>query len=123
MTPLEEIKDRFVYTSDTTRLDHWQITKGSGPVEDDCDGYALTLAYILADKSLFRFWIDNLTFRTVIWHCTTSDGTGHAVVWRRQKGWVDNMLPSKWRDEPVHSRRFPLWGPLMFVKLLVGKFL
>lgn len=109
----------FRYKSDDG-YDDWEfMEEEAGVLEGDCEDFALTAALWLADNSLLQFWIDIFLFRSVIWFCKTSDGTGHAMLWRRGKGWIDNIHP-QWRDRPIHTRWFPYWGPLLAFKLLVA---
>lgn len=90
-------------------------------VLDDCDGFALTLLYTLADKKLWRFWWLLVTFQACFWHVTTARGAGHLVLWYRGM-WADNTM-SDWyvTSDMPHTRRFPWPWPAVALKLLIGK--
>lgn len=114
---------RFNYTADTAAIDHWKVTTHNGVVNDDCDGYSLTLLYILAGQSWIRFWWYLVTFQAVIWRVKSYRGNNHAVLWFRGY-WTDNMEDRWYRTKDMrHTRRFPWVWPLVALKLLVGRFL
>lgn len=117
---LKEVRDRFRYVADK-KIDTWNIMKAkSGPLEGDCDDFAITVAWKLAGESTLRLLWDLLTFKSVIWHCTALGGGAHAVLWHRGKGWCDNMVP-EWRDRTPHKKHFPWLLPFALAKLLLGK--
>lgn len=114
---------RFVYQPDEGSIDHWEVTKNGDVIWDDCDGFALTLLYELADRSWFKFWWLQITCQACIWHVKSYRGNGHIVLW--YKGWWADNMEHKWyvSQEMRHTRRFPWIWPTVAVKLLVGKLL
>jgi len=119
---LQSVENRFIYTLDG-KWDTWNITKGAGPIRDDCDGFALTLLYVLAKKNLIRFWFYVLTFQAVFWFVRTQTGDGHLVLWFRGS-WADNMMPHWYKTQDMpHRRRYPIPPPILAIKMLFGKFL
>jgi len=119
---LDNIQSRFIYTKDG-RVDTWVVTKGNGPIEDDCDGYALTMLWKLSGENWFRFWWLQITFQACIWYVTSYNGNGHAALW--YKGWwTDNMEDGWYKTRHMrHKRRLPYYAPMVLLKMFVGKVL
>jgi hypothetical protein len=115
---LAQLRLDFSYERDGL-LDAWVIRRGSGRVTGDCEDFALVLAWRLAGRSWPRFLWHLLTLKSVIWHCTSTAGGGHAVLWHRGAGWADNMAPY-WARRTPHRRRFPWLPPLLGLKLAAG---
>lgn len=116
---LRDLRRRFTYRPDGG-LDRWRILRApAGPLVGDCEDYALTLAWILAGKSLARFWLDLVLCRSVIWFCLSPRGRGHAMLWRRGRGWSDNIYRG-WSPRPRHRRLFPMLAPLVALKFGVA---
>lgn len=115
---LRALRRRFSYRRDG-RFDLWRFLAPRGPVEGDCEDFALTLARDLAGGAWWRFWWHQVTFRSVIWYVITDRGEGHAALWHRGAGWACNIYP---RWQPLrHSRRFPYVLPLLILKLMAAR--
>ena len=110
----------FVYTSDVGG-ERWRIMKptADGKLEGDCEDYALTVLYYVADKSLLKFWFYLITFQAVIWHCKTINGTHHAQLWFRGR-WIDN-IGATWSKTHRHKLWFPYIFPLVAYRMLTSK--
>lgn len=119
---LDNIQSRFIYTKDG-RVDTWSVTKGNGPIEDDCDGYALTMLWKLSGENWFRFWWLQLSFQACFWYVTSYNGNGHAILW--YKGWwTDNMEDGWYKTRHMrHTRRLPYCIPAVLYKMFLGKVL
>jgi predicted transglutaminase-like cysteine proteinase len=121
-TAQRDLNSRFSYQPDQGET--WRILTGDGPVQGDCEDYALTLIWLIEGRSMFRFWWALVTFRYVLWHCRSPQGEGHAVLWMRGAGWTDNIqkriLPSR-RDLKARGYRmsFPILFPLVALKFLL----
>ncbi len=112
---VRDLRRRFTWRRDAGG-DSWRILRDlDGPLVGDCEDYALTLAWILAGRSVWGLWRDVLLLRSVVWFCVTEGGQGHAMLWRRGLGWSDNIWRG-WSPAPRHRRRFPLLAPLLAVK-------
>lgn len=123
MTPaavLAQLRRVFSYSADG-RFDHWRMLRPTlaGRLEGDCEDFALTLAFRLAEQSWLRFWWHQITVRTVLWHCTTSSGVGHVVLWHRGAGWADNIADT-WQTRTPHRRWFPYLLPMFVLKVCAG---
>lgn len=88
----------FTYRADAEQWgqrEHWHIHKGSGPFTDDCDGFALSLAYRLAgsdDDKMRRAFQEGVAAIVRVRTPFSIDGSTHAVL--RWKGYyVDNIIP------------------------------
>lgn len=118
-TTLFSLLARFRYTSDQFRwLDDWRIMKRDdhGLFKGDCEDFALTLLWELANQSMWRFWWLQITFQAVMWQVTTASGNGHAVLWYRG-AWADCTQPNWYPTEKMpHTRRFPWLWPLVMLK-------
>ena len=58
MTELHELNKRFVYKSDSGRIDNWRIIKSPvGAIYGDCEDYSLTLIWLLEGKSMSRYHV------------------------------------------------------------------
>ena len=97
---------RFTYRAELK--DRWRIMTGTGPVQGDCEDYALTLIWLWEGRSMWRFWWALCIRRYVLWHCTVPSGAGHVVLWRRGRGWTDNIQRHLVTPLPgAYRRRFP----------------
>jgi len=119
---LAQLRRLFTYRADAW-FDLWQVMRPSaaGRLVGDCEDFSLTLAYLLAGRSWPRFWWHQITGKSVIWFCRMDDGQGHATLWHRGSGWVDNVVPF-WRPASPHRLRFPFLFPLLAIKLAAGWF-
>lgn len=85
---LPELAENFVYTSEVK--DRWTIMEyRSGKLYGDCDDYALTALYIIADKNMETFWkyLDAGTARI---HFCYYHNRPHAVLEYRAS-YIDNI--------------------------------
>ena len=116
---LADLNARFKYRSD--RGESWKILKGKASIFGDCEDYSLTLIWLAEGKSLLRFWLALLTFKYVMFYCKTPRGVGHAILWVRGHGWVDNIqrefVPSL--RQKGYRLRFPYLVPHMLLLMLL----
>ncbi len=77
-----------------------RILRDPGPVTGDCKAFAMTVAWLLAGRSLPRMAWHLLTFRSVIWLCLSPAGGLHVALWHRGRGWACSV-------QPVFSTRTP----------------
>lgn len=119
---LAQLRHLFEYRPDGA-LDSWRVMRigPNGRLAGDCDDFAVTLAFRLAGRSWPRFLWHLITLKSVIWHCTSTQGNPHAVLWHRGAGWADNMAPI-WAPRTPHRRRFPWVFPALVIKLGLGLF-
>lgn len=111
----------FTYKPDG-KVDFWQVHKKDGPFVGDCEDFALTLLYRLSGKSMFKFWLNLITFRAVLWHCKTKSGSGHLILWYKGGHWADNTMRSWYRELSMpHMLLFPWPWPFLPLKMLIGK--
>lgn len=107
----DDLNARFKYKSDTG--DKWTYPGRKGKIRDDCEGYATELSYI-ASGSGFRFWLNNLTGKHVLWYGKLN-GVGHVML-KTKRGWTDNNLKRFVSDQPKQfKKRLPIWGPLLLL--------
>lgn len=112
---LECLIKNFTYEKDKglEALD-WFILKDNKP-KGDCEDFAITAAWLLAEKKWFKFWVDQFTGRSQIW-AGRQPGGFHAAL--RYKGkWIDNQKKS-WQEEPNMALLFPVIPPLLFFLML-----
>lgn len=114
-----DLAARFEWISDG-RLDSWRILDApSGPLQGDCDDFAVTALWLAEGRSMWRFWWAILTFRAVFWLVKGRSWGSHVVLWHRRHGWIDNQNPT-WgpnRDK----LRLPFLPPVVAAKMLLGK--
>lgn len=116
---LKEFRDRYVYKGESK--EHWSVlTADQGPLEGDCEDYALTALWYVAGRSWFRFWLLQVTGQACIWHTNfrSIPDTGHAVLWVRGRGWTDSYFQD-WQTSTPHRKLFPYIAPFVALKLLV----
>jgi len=122
-TNLFSLHQRFIYKSDPKSLiDNWRCPrKNFLKFEGDCEDFSLQLLFDISNHSWLRFWWYLLTFQAVIWHVTSYNGNGHAVLWFRGQ-WADNMERGFYQTNKMrHTRRFPYIWPLVILKLLLAR--
>ena len=93
----------------------FRILRDPGPVTGDCKAFALTVAWLMAGRSVPRMVWHLVICRTVIW--AVWSGEGHAATWVRGRGWICNIRPD-WRPDCPHRRILPL-HPLLFLFPLI----
>ena len=117
---LNDLTSRFVWTKD--RGDSWRILSAQeGPLEGDCDDFAVTALWITEGCSMWRFWWALLTFRAVLWVVKGKSFASHVVLYHRDHGWIDNQNLT-WganRDK----LRYPVLFPIAIIKMAIGRWL
>jgi len=119
MITLKEFNSRFKWVDDG-KLDSWQILSGVGPLEGDCDDYAVTASYI-ESGSLTRMWWNLITLKHVHWFVWDDRDQSHLALWVKGKGWIDNQYPAYYK-ELRHKKRYPVLLPMVILKMFIGKF-
>jgi hypothetical protein len=116
---IADLAARFVWTSDG-KIDSYRILSApTGPLEGDCDDFAVTALWLAEGKSMLRFWWAILTFRAVVWMVKGTGWASHVVLYHRKHGWIDNQNPT-WganRDK----LRIPMILPVIAAKMAIGK--
>jgi hypothetical protein len=121
---LDLLNERFVYQADRPGLvDRWHILSGDGPWRGDCEDYALTLMWLVSDRSWLKFWLALLTFRHVMWHVRVGPNrTGHALV-KINGQWYDNIQQRPVSAELLESEGYhwshPIIPPAVAVLMLI----
>lgn len=108
------------------RRDHWKIMK-EAPYVGDCEDYALTLLYLISEKSLLKFWWNLLTFKAGLRRVITENGVGHVVL-RYGKMYADNwtlaFVPWAEMEKLGHKKNFWFYLPHeVALKMLIAKLL
>lgn len=123
MKELELLNSKFVYKAD--KGESWKIlktvtNKKARQVYGDCEDYSLTLLWLLSKKSLFKFWLNILSFRYVLWFCKYEDEF-HVILKHKNK-YVDN-IQKKWIDKlpKQYTLLYPLIPPVVALKFLISK--
>jgi hypothetical protein len=89
---LTELKSRFSYKSDS--LDKWVILKDKGAVRGDCEDFALTLAWLLSDRSMTKLYKRFLNKDYQIIWVKIRNGGKHFVLYdSKRKLYADNINP------------------------------
>ena len=129
---VERVNNLFEYEYDTTQYnasDYWRVLDVNAEKDEgDCEDYALTIAWLLADRSRFKFLWMLLTYQFKICYVTVNGG-GHAIL--NYKGlYVDNWK-RKWCTLETYKTDYAKYdwtykysfNPLVvIVKLIQGKF-
>jgi hypothetical protein len=114
--PLDDLRLRFLYRSEVK--DRWSVlTAPEGPLEGDCDDFAVTAAWILSGQSWRRLLWNIATLRMVLWSVKTPWGAGHVALWVRGKGWICNI--NKDFGPLRFGLRLPYILPLFLIAALV----
>ncbi len=119
MDSTDDLVARFKWTSDG-KFDSYKILdEPEGPLQGDCDDFAVTALWLAEGRSMWRFWMALLTFRAVIWMVKGKKFASHVVLYHRKLGWIDNQNPA-W-GERKDKLRFPVLAPIVALKMLIGK--
>lgn len=119
---ISELKIRFKYESDG-KFDSFHIMPVvNGRMRGDCDDFACTALWMVAGRSMWRFWFMLLTGQARIWRCFSIQGNPHAVLWVKGLGYVDNFF-MEWREETPHKLRWTRPVGVIALKMLAGKIL
>ena len=105
----------FSYKRD--KVESWDILRDGTSRKGDCEDFALTTLWLLADKSMVKFWWYLVSFQAVIWYVKAAgSGEGHAELWFRGE-WIDNIHPT-WSDKAQNKKVFPYLFPLVIYKFI-----
>lgn len=126
---LNYVSDRFVYTADKKSIfDRWNVMKlqDDGKFYGDCEDFSLTVMWYYSGQSLFKFLLNIVLHRYVIWHVKTSTGEGHAVgsIGGRYFDNFGRKAIHKSRKEVTraygHKFKVPFIFPFNILKLIAG---
>ena len=119
---LKEVDGNFEYTAEWNNEDKWGVmvkqpsySPYAGKYKGDCEDFALTVLFHIADKSWLRFFWLLISFQGVVWYCRSPRGVGHAQLWYKGK-WTDNIHPT-WSAKSQNTRVFPWPWPIVFFRL------
>lgn len=124
---LAELNETWKYRYDSeqfNRPEYWTIMK-EPPYEGDCEDYALTLLWLLCDRSMFKFWVALFTYEAQIRRVITKNGGGHAVL-KIGDDYCDNWTREfvSWYDmrQLGHKKSWWFYTPLdVAVKMLTAR--
>jgi hypothetical protein len=115
---IQDFTRRFRWRRDT--VDSFRILSApTGPLEGDCDDFAVTALWIAEGRSLWRFWLALCTGRAAIWRVKGVRWVSHAVLWHREHGWIDCQNPTWGPNRDV--LRWPRMPWTIALKMLIGK--
>lgn len=124
---LAELNASWKYRYDTEqydRRDHWTVMK-EPPYEGDCEDYAITLLWLLCDRSMVEFWISLITYEAQLRRVITKNGVGHVVL-KIGDEYCDNWTLEfvSWYEmkQLGHKKNWWFYTPLdVAVKMAVAK--
>jgi len=116
---ITELNRRFEYQGDG-KFDTWEILDQDGKLKGDCDDYASTALYVVEGCSVRKWWKSLITFKAVIWYVRTDNKEGHAMLWHKDYGYIDNIT-KKWSKKPPFKKVFPYIIPLVAFKMALKK--
>ena len=94
----------FKWTKD--KFPSWRLLKNA-PYEGDCEDYAMTVAWLVAERSKLRLMWHVLTWQSVFWFGLSRGGRNpHTFLWNHGRGWIDNIFP-QWSSVCRHTRIMP----------------
>ena len=70
---------KYLYDNDQYGSNTWVIIK-EPPYEGDCEDYALTLLWLMSDRSMVNFWVNIFTMQAQLRRVITKNGRGHVVL-------------------------------------------
>ncbi len=102
---LEGFLEAFRYRADKRGLfgGQWRVLRGLRP-SGDCEDFALTALWYLADQSWWQFFRLLYSGRAQIWTGDSINGRRHACLYFEGRGWIDNIFP-QWKQESGHDMR------------------
>lgn len=91
---IADLNSRYTWTQKGTIGASWRIMKDTvGPLEGDCEDYALTVLWLLCERSGLRFWKMLLKGDAKLYVALTQPGnllSAHAMLWVKGKGWIES---------------------------------
>ena len=77
-----KVADKFVYAKDSEQygfMEVWKVIDTSKAAwKGDCEDYALTVLWLISDRSVIKFLFNLLiNIKFSIWHVKTERGVGH----------------------------------------------
>lgn len=124
---LAELNATWKYRYDTEQYlsrDFWTIMK-EPPYEGDCEDYALTLLWLMNDKSMRKFWWSLITYKAQMRRVITRNGGGHVVLKMGDSycdNWTKEFVTWDVMSELGHKKNWWFYTPLdVAVKMLVGR--
>lgn len=108
---LSELNSSWKYKYDEDQYatkEYWKIMK-EAPYIGDCEDYALTLLWLISEKSMWKFWLNLITLRAQIRY-VKNDGGGHAVL-RYGNMYADNWTLKfvEWKEMEKLGHKKVLW--------------
>ena len=124
---VDELNETWKYRYDDEQYgtrEYWTIMR-EPPYEGDCEDYALTLLWLISDKSLLTFWWNLITFKAQIRRVITKNGGGHAIL-RIGDLYADNWSKAfvDWSVMEGYGHKKYLWwySPIgVLLKFFMGK--
>tara|TARA_S200002703_G_scaffold46390_1_gene40236 strand:- start:882 stop:1313 length:432 start_codon:yes stop_codon:yes gene_type:complete len=123
---LAELNATWKYRYDSeqfNRPEYWTIMK-EAPYEGDCEDYALTLLWLMCDRSMFKFWIALITNEAQIRRVITKNGGGHAILKIGDDycdNWTKEFVSWKTMSELGHKKYLWLYSPIgVALKMWMG---
>lgn len=123
---LEELNSAWAYKYDVDQYavkEYWKIMK-EPPYIGDCEDYALTLLWLISEKSMWKFWWNLITFQAQI-RRVKNGGEGHAVLRYGTKyadNWTLKFVEWEEMEKLGHKPYFWFYTPLdVAIKLLTAK--
>lgn len=129
---LNELNSRFVYQTDTVQygtVELWRFMHGE-MYTGDCEDYALTLAFLLADRSAYRMLRQVLSGRSQFhFYRHKATGDGHLALWYEDGvTYVACTVTRQWAvgDGLLHrygyEHKYRVRPVRVAVKLIAGQF-
>jgi hypothetical protein len=122
MKSFNDFLQRYKYKLGPVFIDGWRIVEREG----DCDDFALTAAYHLADDSILKLIWNILIFKTVFW-LVKSPRNGfvprHTILYQRGLGYIDSSVNNEqFVVSPKPNKLiFPWLFPIVFFFMIQGK--
>ena len=124
---VKRLNSHWTYKYDTDQFaakDHWRIMK-EPPYLGDCEDYALTVLWLICNKSMWKFWWCLISGKAQIRRVITHNGGGHAIL-RYGDMWIDNWTKKfvKWEEMEKLGHKKDKWFYLpqdVALKLAIAK--
>jgi len=109
-----DLNVRFTYRPDPKWDDRWTVLRRSN--EGDCDDYAVTIAWDLSGRSIWRMLRNVARGRARFWRCETAHNVPH-IIFEWDGYYIDNMH-ARWLDGRPHFDHRRVRLPMVLLKLL-----
>lgn len=96
-----------------------RVLKDDGVVEGDCRNFALTVAWLMAGRSIVVMLLNIIVGNSVLWFCWAKGP--HMALWDNGSGWICSSHRD-WLKRTPNTRLLPLQPVFLALLILIAWF-